>query len=191
VDADMRVPGDMGREIRVVIEDENHDAYRFQLESYFINHPIKFGGRQRWNNPWLVRCGKGIWKQKIHESLVLDVPPNRIGQLRGRMWHINDQSWEERMRKSIEYSLVERDRILREGRLIGVGATIWQPARTFLRTFLLMQGVRDGMIGLVWCLHCATAVFHWYALAWDAQNRIDRAEIESRLRGTWDQGAPL
>jgi hypothetical protein len=43
------------------------------------------------------------------------------------------------------------------------------------------HGYRDGMPGLIFALHSATAMFKACALVWDEQNRVSRSEIEDQI----------
>lgn len=187
VDADMRLPRAAADEIIAAIQNPAFDAYRFGLQQYFLNRPARFGGRQYWNQPWLVRCEKARWEQKVHERIQIDTTPQRIGQLAHPLWHINDQTWEQRMRKSVEYSILERARIVEKGLPVRWYHFLTRPTWAAFKTYVLMRGYRDGVLGLILALHTFSAVFHWQALVWDERNRISRDELEKAIRAQYAQ----
>src|SRR5687768_7330723 len=107
------------------------------------------------------------------------------------MWHLNDDGYVERMRKSYTYCQIEAEDLLHRGRKVGAMGLLLNPLKIFLIKYFLQQGFRDGLIGLLSALHCADATFRTYALAWDAQNKISRQTLEAECRQKWQTaGAP-
>lgn len=181
MDIDERVPPEMAQEIRAAISSPNFDAYRFRRLNFFLNRPMRAGGLQRWNQVHLARRDLGRFENPIHETMRLDCPKERIGQLREPIWHLNDENYAERMRKSEQYCrlVAERERVT------SVRGDWWRmlsrPLIAFVRIFVVFGGFRDGVPGLVWALHCASAELRIAILHWESEHPVARDTIERRL----------
>ena len=185
VDIDNRVPPDLAREILVAIRASNRNAYRYRRLNFFLHRPMRGGGLQRWNQPWLARREKGRFKNTVHEECVVEGAPHTVGQLRAPMWHLNDDSYTERLRKSMQYCQLEAEKLLRSKRQVRLIDFLWQPFKLVARRILFDNALRDGMLGVIFTFHSADAVFRAYALAWDAQHQIPRATLEEEIRAAW------
>ena len=110
---------------------------------------------------------------------------DRIGQLKEKMWHLNDESYQERMNKSFLYCQ-ETARDLEKRRIdMNWWRLIFFPMKEFLNKFFRKSGYRDGTIGLLFALHAGCAMFRACALLWDDQNRLKRSDIEMQLNNMW------
>jgi len=184
VDVDMRPGPGLAAELAAAVRNSGLDAYRFRLKNFLLHRPMRYGGWGKWNQPWFARRDKVRWEQKVHERIRIDAPAARIGQLSHPMWHLNDATWEGRMRKSLEYSIAEAQRIVDTNERVRVHHLVLKPLWYSVKYYVLRGGFRDGMMGLVFALHTFSATFHWHALAWDRQNPLSRDELERRVRAT-------
>lgn len=182
MDIDERVPPALREEILTAITAADLDGYRFRRRNYFLHRPMRGGGWQDWNLVHLARRDKFRFGGMFHESCHLDAPAERIGQLAHPMWHFNDESYAERMQKSLNYVPEVAERIRSQNRSVGWLALITEPIKEFLKKYLIKQGFRDGVPGLIFALHSASARFKAVAMVWDEQNRIPREELESALQ---------
>lgn len=176
VDCDMRLTPALAQEVLSVIRTTNMVAYRFRLLQYFLGHRCRHGGLQYWNNAWLCRRDVINWTQKLHERANIEAPESRIGQLQNKMVHLMDQDFSERMRKNYQYSHLEADRMIREGRKTTLWSLFFQSFWRSFRAYVLMKGFLDGKIGLIWALYQFTGTANAYFIAWDRINRTDRTD---------------
>lgn len=188
MDIDMRVTPDLAREILEAINASDKNAYRFRLLNYFLHRPMRGGGWQNWNQPWLARNGKHHFENKVHEKCLVEGGEKAIGQLRAEMLHLNDESYLERMRKSFQYSQLEAEKILNKGYYVRWHDFLWRPMKALVSRYLINYAYRDRTPGLISAIHSACASFRAYAIAWDQQNRISREEIEGHILDLWQQG---
>lgn len=182
VDADMRLSPGLAAEIRVAIQQDKFDAYRFRLCQYWMNRRVRFGGFQYWNQFWFAR--KGViarWGQKVHERLELTVQESRIGQFRGRMHHLNDIDFAERLRKNHQYSILEVERLLARGHRFSTFQLVLKPLAKFLTSYFFMLGFLDGRAGLVWAFYQLTGTATVYFLGWSVSRGGDRQSIEKLI----------
>lgn len=187
MDIDERVPPSLASEILKVISCDNYDAYRYRRLNFFLHRPMKGGGFQDWNNPQLARRGLHCFENAVHETCVVQGAPGSIGQLTEKMWHLNDESYKERMEKSVVYCQNQSKRLVARGIKMKWYHFILLPTVEFLRKFVQKGGHHDGTPGLLFALHATCAMFKACALVWDEQNPLDRSDIESRLRKLWDK----
>lgn len=185
MDIDERVTPELAEEIQRAIQDDSKDGYRFRRLNYFLHRPMRGGGWQDWNMIHLARRSLFHFEGMFHETCVIDAPESRIGQLRNPMWHLNDVSYKARMEKSLRYSEEQSQRIARRYKKITWLHLLGLPMLEFVRKFLLKEGFRDGMPGLIFAGHAADAMFRACAFVWDEQNRIQRDAIENRIRERW------
>ena len=190
LDIDERVTPELAREILAAIQDEAKDGYRFRRRNFFLHRPMRGGGWQNWNLIHLARREKFRFGGKIHETCLLDAPEPRTGQLHAPMWHLNDDGYAERLRKSQVYCQIDAETLLERGAVLRWFHLVWRPLKVFLVKFLFQRGWRDGVPGLISAVHSADATFRTQALVWDEQNSLPRAALEEELQLQW-QRAPL
>jgi Glycosyl transferase family 2 len=85
----------------------------------------------------------------VHELALVDGP---VGQLREPLVHFNYTSLGEFIRKQERYSSLEANRWLAMYGRPRLRAVVGQPAREFLRRYVVLQGYREGRLGLVLCV---------------------------------------
>jgi len=189
VDCDMRLSPELVAEIREAITRADMAAYRFKFIQFFMNRPALHGGLQYLNHPWLSRRAVSSWQQKLHERLIIDAPPEQIGQLKEKMFHLMDQDFSERLRKNYQYSHLEAERLLRLGKKITIWKMIFFPLWRGFRSYVLMKGFLDGRTGAVWSLYQVTSNMVPLFIAWSAQNAGQRADIERDIAASFENRA--
>lgn len=182
MDIDERVPPELAAEIVLAVQEKHYDAYRYRRLNFFLHRPMRGGGFQDWNNPQLAKRGRHRFENAVHETCVVD---GSIGQLKKPMWHLNDESYKERMQKSFVYCQNQAARLKERGIEMRWWHFFLLPAFEFVRKFIMKSGFRDGTLGLLFALHSSCAMFKACALAWDEQNPIKRENIEKDLQQKW------
>ena len=187
MDIDERVPPEMAVEILQAIKSDKKDGYRYRRTNYFLHRPMKGGGWQDWNLIHLARRDLFRFGGMFHESCHLDAPEKRVGQLKNRMLHYNDETFSERLRKSQNYLPEIVERIIHTNRKVTMLSLIIAVVKEFIKKYLFKKGFQDGTPGLISALHSTTAVFRAQALVWDKQNQISRESLESQLSEQWQK----
>jgi glycosyltransferase involved in cell wall biosynthesis len=190
MDIDERVPPELATEIKSAVQNPSFDGYRFRRLNFFLHRPIRGGEWGDWNHVHLARRGVHQFTGKVHEACRVDVAPERIGQLQGFMWHLNDADYHERIRKSDSYCRWEAYQIIRTGKTVRWYHLLGAPLRRFMVLYVAKMGFRDGAVGLLAALHSASAEFRSRALVWDQQNRIERETIEGQIAELWAGSLP-
>ncbi len=187
MDIDERVPPALAGEILAAIRGGDKDAYRFRRLNFFLHRPMRGGGWQEWNLVHLAKRDIFKFGGMSHEECIVDAPPERIGQLKAKVWHLNDESYKERMEKSFRYCQEQAAWFSEKG----VTMRWWKlwlfPLLEFLRKLIKKRGCRDGVLGLLFAIHSACAMFRACALVWDEQNPRNRDVLEQELKELWQR----
>ena len=191
MDIDERVSPALAAEILEGIQADGRDGYRFRRLNHFMHRPMRGGGWQSWNLVHLARRDMLRFGGMYHESCDLECPEDRVGQLSGKMYHLNESDFGKRLKKSDTYREETLQALRDAGRSPGYLDLVFRPLLEFARKYVLKMGFRDGIPGLISAIHAATAVFRAQALRWDEQNRIPREQVEEAIRREWRQSGVI
>jgi glycosyltransferase involved in cell wall biosynthesis len=151
LDADERVSPELQASIEAVrskADSDLADGYRVARRTFYLGRWIRGGG---WYPDYQLRLFnrlRGNWGNRlIHESVEMQ-PGARVEELAGNLLHytVRDESHHQRMIEE-RYAPLGAQQMYREGkRTSTLRATLAGPA-TFLRSFVLKGGFRDGAAG--------------------------------------------
>ena len=187
MDVDERVPPELASEMQLAISNTALNAFRYRRLNFFMHRPMQAGGWCSWNNPQLARRNFHRYVNRVHERCEVEGGEAKIGQLNHKIWHLNDDGYKERMRKSFQYCQMEAEKLLAKREIVKRHDLLLKPLKEFVKNYVWKQGFRDGTPGLVSAIHSACSMFRTYALAWDEQNRIPRNCLEQKLQTMWEQ----
>lgn len=161
VDADERVTPELAEEIRAVMNEppEDLDGYAISFRTYFMGRLLRFSS---WNNPAirLIRRGSGSYiERRVHESL--QMAPERVGRLKGRLDHYSFWSYDEYFTKYVRYSKLASEELRERGKRPGVYDLLLRPFLRFFHLYILKGGFLDGLAGIQICM--LTAFFYSFA----------------------------
>ena len=183
MDADNRVTPALADELKGVISSLRYVAYRYRRLNFFLQRPFSAGGWQDWNEPWLARRDVLRFDGRLHEGAIVNADPTDIGQLRHAMWHLGDESFEERIQKTLLYSQLTADRLTTSQR-IGLIQLVLRPIGRAFKAYIIRGGFLQGTVGIIHAVYTFSGTFNWYAVAWDRQNRIARERLEQAAWGS-------
>jgi glycosyltransferase involved in cell wall biosynthesis len=159
VDADERGTPSLGDEVRRVINYEGDKAragWWIPRYNYMIGHRMRGGGWYPDHQLRLLRRGKARYDpaRPVHEIVMLD---GKAGLLENVLIHLNYDTVAQFQRKMDRYTDFEA-RILHDAGLrVHPWTYISMPMREFWRRFVMLQGYRDHVYGLLFC-----ALMAWY-----------------------------
>lgn len=185
MDIDERVPPALAAEISRAIK-ANCDAYYLRRTNHFLHRPMRGGGFDTWREIHLARREVLRFSGLFHENTEVDAPPERIGEIKTPIAHLNEATFAERLVKSDRY-LEELIVAARRRGPFGAFGIARAFAFTFAKRYLVQRGFLDGTAGLIFALHAGTAAFRAHALVWDEGTRTPRAELEDKLAALWDE----
>jgi (heptosyl)LPS beta-1,4-glucosyltransferase len=161
VDADERATPALAEEVRRVINyrDERERAgWWVPRHNIMIGHRMRGGGWYPDHQLRLLRRGRAQYdaQRPVHEVVLLD---GEAGYLQNPLIHYNYETVAQFRQKMGRYTAFEA-RILRDK---GIRARPWtyvsMPVREFWRRFVVLEGYRDHLYGLLFC-----GLMSWYTL---------------------------
>lgn len=183
MDIDERVPKKLADEILQEIMKENgKDAYRYRRLNYFLHRPMMGGGWSDWNLVHLAKKDVLRFGGMFHESLKLSCDEEHIGQLHNKIWHLNDESYTERLRKSNNYITEISERIRLRGKKVSGIIVFVAFVKEFMKKYFVKKGFLDGFLGIIWALHAASAYCRAHVIVWDEQHKIQRSKLEEEIK---------
>ncbi|HET6669830.1 MAG TPA: glycosyltransferase family 2 protein [Pyrinomonadaceae bacterium] len=174
LDADERVSAELRTSILALRElDENRlaDGYSIARRAFYMGRWIRGGGWYPDRQLRLYRKTRGHWEgPHIHESVKLD-PGARVEELSGDILHYPGSDAAEHHRLIGErYAPLAARQMFEEGRRTSpLKIAIVGPA-TFVRSFILKGGFRDGLAGFSIARFAADHAFLKYLMLWELQN---------------------
>lgn len=171
VDADERVTPELAAEIMTIVrrpwEPSQPAAYRIYRLNHFLGRRVRFCGWQNDDVTRLFRRSRSRYLERhVHADLEVD---GTTGVLRHKLLHYTFRSFDQYMRKFDRYtSWAAHDRARHTPRVRWYHLTL-RPLGRFLKQYVLKQGFRDGLAGLIICMLSAFSVFLKYAKLWELQ----------------------
>ncbi|MBN1994753.1 MAG: glycosyltransferase family 2 protein [Anaerolineae bacterium] len=156
VDADERVTPELAQEILESVKSEKVAGWWIPRFNIMWGHTMRGGGWYPDHQLRLMRVDAARYdaERQVHEIVILD---GQAGYLKEHLLHYNYESLAQFKRKQNRYITFEA-KILKEK---GVRTKPWtyltMPLREFHRRYFLLQGYKDGWVGLQVC-----ALMSWY-----------------------------
>ncbi|MBI5198793.1 MAG: glycosyltransferase family 2 protein, partial [Nitrospirae bacterium] len=165
LDADERVSEGLRKEIKEVLEkDFGVDGYFMPRKSYFLGRWIRYGGWYPDYSIRLFRKDRGRFEQReVHESIRID---GKTGKLKNPLEHFTYRNLSEYIQRMDRYATLAAIEMNGEGRRSGPGNILFRPILTFFRMYILQQGFREGIYGLLLSVLYSYYTFVKYAKLW-------------------------
>jgi glycosyltransferase involved in cell wall biosynthesis len=186
MDIDERVAPQLAHEILTAIQENQFDCFKYRRNNYFLHRPMKGGGWADWNLVHLAKKEVFRFSGMYHETIEL-APGAKVGQLKEKMIHFNDESYSERLRKSLNYQQEAAQYIRSTGKRISALQLIWSFLREFLVKYFYKKGFKDKTAGLLSAMHSASAAYKANAIVWDEQHKITRSTLEKNIQQAWEK----
>ncbi|HUP64817.1 MAG TPA: glycosyltransferase family 2 protein [Thermoanaerobaculia bacterium] len=197
IDADERVIPALAAEIQSTLENPRLWAYSIGRRNFVLGEELRFSGLQNDRvNRLFHRAHARYPNRRVHADLVVDGP---VGALRSRFDHLYVRSLEHMQAKMTRYGIWAAAQLFVDGKSAGVAEVFLRPMIRFLRDYIVQQGFRDGMRGLILVRMHAFYVFWKYAKLWEMRWQ-QRHGIEPVLpemerdpaiwRRPWESSAP-
>lgn len=176
LDADERVSQELRDSLLSLMR---ADTDRIAFEGYLINRRNVYLGRPIRHCGWYVpilrlfRKGSGRFNEKlVHEEIKVDGP---VGRLKGDILHVPYRDVFHHLEKMRLYASLDAQEVLAKGRkIIGWRAPahlLGRPSWKFIEKYIIQQGFREGIHGLVLSLMAALGVFLIYVHCWHLQRQ--------------------
>ncbi len=171
LDADERVTPELRDEILQVLESPQYDGYYIGRRNFFLGYPLDHGG---WSpkedkNIRLFRKSVSRYEDKeVHADVI--VSTGRVGHLNNYLIHYSYRTLKQYFKKMERYTDWAAKDIVKAGKKPNVFNLLLRPIGDFVKFYILKQGYKDGMPGLIIALLSSYYVMVKYAKAWEIYN---------------------
>jgi (heptosyl)LPS beta-1,4-glucosyltransferase len=174
IDADERVTPEL-REAIEKLRDADPATLPELPDGFRIARRTEFLGRWILHSGWYPDYQMRLYRKAA--SYWDGVAPHEVAHVRGRIetlpgefLHYTTQSLSEYHHRADRYTTLAAEYLHKKGKHVrGIDLFIL-PVAAFIRTYLLKQGFRDGVPGLVIAIFTAYGVFLKYAKVWEKRN---------------------
>jgi len=140
-------------------------AYRIPRRNFFYGAWVRGGGVYPDYQVRLFRRGTAQYNDvAVHENLVVD---GEIGTLAGHLDHYTERRIQDHFKKFGLYTTLAAQEKAKTIRTVGWTDLVFRPLVVWFKTYVLKQGFRDGVNGLIVCVFASMYTFVKYAKLWD------------------------
>ncbi len=167
VDADERVTDELCEEILALLKAPGEAAaYRIPRRNFYYGQWIRGAGQYPDRQLRLVKRGKGRYNDlPVHEHLEVT---GSVGDLTGHLDHHTHPTVASHELKIERYSTLAAEERIRDGKPDAAWYhLLFNPAWTFVKFYLIRQGYKDGLAGLIVSGFSAAHVLLKYAKLWE------------------------
>ena len=168
LDADERVTEELRAEITSCVSHWTSGApvaYRIPRRNFFYGAWVQGGGVYPDYQVRLFRRGLAQYNDvAVHENLLVD---GEIGTLAGHLDHHTERRIQDHFKKFGLYTTLAAQEKAKKVRTVRWIDLVIRPLVVFLKTYVLKNGFRDGVRGLIVCVFASMYTFVKYAKLWD------------------------
>lgn len=174
LDADERVSPALQASIETALQRPSGAAFRFPRCNRFLGRYLKHGeGYPDWSLRLFDRRQARWSNDAVHEKVETTAA---IGQLSGDLLHDSAESLASYLTKQNRYTTLAADMALAAGKRASVGRIAFSPLVRFIKFYLIRQGFRDGLPGLI---HIAIGCFNSFI---KYSKMLERQKSDAALR---------
>ncbi len=171
IDADERVTPELRDSIerlRSLPDDELADGYRIARRTEYLGRWIKHSGWYPDYQMRLYRKSTSHWGGIApHQTARVH---GRVDTLEGEFVHYTKRDLSEHHRVTDSYASLAAEHLAGNEKAVGSVTIFFSAVAAFARTYILKQGFRDGVPGLIIAGFTAYGVFLKYAKVWEIRN---------------------
>jgi glycosyltransferase involved in cell wall biosynthesis len=169
LDADERVTEELRGEVLTCLEQWRPGtpvAYRIPRRNFFYGAWVRGGGVYPDYQVRLFRRGIAQYNDvAVHENLIVD---GEIGTLVEHLDHYTERRIQDHFKKFGFYTTLAAQEKAKRVRTVRWIDLVSRPLVVLAKTYVLKQGFRDGVRGLIVCVFASMYTFVKYAKLWDA-----------------------
>lgn len=172
IDADERVTPELRKSIeklRTLPDEDLATGYKIARKTSFMDRWIRHSGWYPDYQMRLYRKGQSFWDGIApHETARVN---GRVETLDGELLHYTKQDLSEYHRVLETYATLAAEQKFIKGTKVGGFGIFSNSIAAFLRAYVLKQGFRDGVPGLMIGIFTAYGVFLKYAKLWELNHK--------------------
>jgi glycosyltransferase involved in cell wall biosynthesis len=168
LDADERVTAELRGEVKTCLAGWKPGApvaYRIPRRNFFYGAWVQGGGVYPDYQVRLFRRGIARYNDvAVHENLMVD---GEIGTLAGHLDHYTERRIQDHFKKFGLYTTLAAQEKAKTIQTVSWMDLVFRPLVVWVKTYVLKQGFRDGVRGLIVCVFASMYTFVKYAKLWD------------------------
>lgn len=155
LDADERVTPELQASLAAALAAHSHMAWRMARCNRFLGRYLRHGeGYPDWNLRFFHRAHAHWSDDAVHEHVLTEAA---VGTLKGDLLHDSAETLAAYLQKQNRYTTLAADAAIAAGKRASPGRLVLSPLFRFLKFYIVRQGFRDGLPGLV---HIAIGCFN-------------------------------
>jgi glycosyltransferase involved in cell wall biosynthesis len=174
IDADERVTPELEASIKQLRERDTStlpDGFRIARKTWYLGRWIRHSGWYPDFQMRLYRKAASYWDGVApHETARVH---GKVETLDGEFLHFTKKSLSEHHTVIDSYTTLASEALEKQGRTAGAWKMFTGALSGFLRSYVLKQGFRDGVQGLIIAMFTGYGVFLKYAKLWERTNRFE------------------
>ena len=174
LDADERVSPELQASIECALQQTTSGAFRFPRCNRFLGRYLKHGeGYPDWSLRLFDRRHARWSDDAVHEKVVTDAT---VGTLDGDLLHDSAETLTAYLTKQNRYTTLAAEMALQAGKRATFGRIAFSPIVRFIKFYLIRQGFRDGLPGLIHiAIGCSNSFFKYAKM-------LERQKSDAALR---------
>lgn len=168
IDADERVTPELEKEIKSILKSPTTNAYAVPRHVFYLGRWINNSG---WYPDYKVRIfhrDKGRWGGvNPHDKVMVE---GKVERLKGDLQHYSFSNVAHHIRTMNSFTSIAATEYCNKGRDTGIFEILFRPTFMFFKSYILKQGFRDGLAGLVIAVTAAYHVFIKYVKLWEMKH---------------------
>lgn len=174
LDADERVSPELQASIERALQQTTCGAFRFPRCNRFLGRYLKHGeGYPDWSLRLFDRRHARWSDDAVHEKVVTDAT---VGTLDGDLLHDSAETLTAYLTKQNRYTTLAAEMALQAGKRATFGRIALSPIVRFIKFYIVRQGFRDGLPGLIHiAIGCSNSFFKYAKM-------LERQKSDAALR---------
>ncbi|MCH2219271.1 MAG: glycosyltransferase family 2 protein [Dechloromonas sp.] len=174
LDADERVSPDLQESIEHALQEPFARAFRFPRCNNFLGRYLKHGeGYPDWSLRLFDRRHARWSDDAVHEKVITEAT---VGTLKGDLLHDSAETLTAYLTKQNRYTTLAAEMALQAGKRASFARIALSPIVRFIKFYVIRQGFRDGLPGLIHIAIGCTNSFLKYA------KMLERQKSDAALR---------
>ncbi|MGB5105909.1 MAG: glycosyltransferase family 2 protein [Candidatus Zixiibacteriota bacterium] len=169
IDADEVIDAELAESIRKAIDSKSANGCRFRRKSQFLGRWIMHSG---WYPGYVMRlfrreCGR-FNDNRVHESVILS---GKAARIEGHMLHYTYPFSSLYIEKMNRYTSLYAEQMTQNGKRFSFWKLLVKPPIYFFKIYIIKQGFRDGLAGLILAVFSTFDVFARHVKLWELQRQ--------------------
>ncbi len=153
IDADERVSGELGREIRETVRTTSFDWHEILVDNYIGGKLVRWGWGASYGKaayPGLFKKGVKVWgHHRVHPALAWAEGAKKGPQLQNRIRHLVDRNISDMIKRLDSYSTARAKDLAESGDIGSMTSNVRRIFSRFFKCYVMRRGYREGGYGFL------------------------------------------